>query len=630
MALSCYKPIESYGVIGDLHSVALVATDGSIDWCCLPHFDSPSVFAAILDKDKGGYFRISAIYPAEDNHDDHCRAAWLEAGRLNREKQMYLPDTNVLITRFLSADGVGEVVDFMPVPRESGGPTRQRSHQLIRIVRVVRGSVRFRLECLPAFNFAREPHQVTVDTRGAVFEAPRQAFALVSPVPVVREGDGVAAEFTLRAGESKSFALRHRDGDADKNMYDEPLDGELLLSETADFWRRWMSHCRYDGRWREAVHRSALVLKLLTFQPTGAIVAAPTCSLPEEIGGVRNWDYRYTWVRDAAFTVYALMRLGYTEEAAQFMGFLQARAKEPEAVNGPLNIMYGIDGRHELPEENLTHLEGYCGSRPVRVGNAAAMHLQLDIYGELLDSVYLHDKYGQPISYDMWKVAAGLLEWVASNWNQPDQSIWEVRGGRRPFTYSKLQCWVALDRGLRLAGKRSLPVDRTRIRCERDRIYDAIMTECWNEELQSFVQFYGADAVDASTLMMPLMLFISPTDPRMLSSLERIKNELASDSLVYRYDIDKAARDGLPGGEGTFSICTFWLVEALSRAGRLEDARFVFEKMLTYANHLGLYSEQIGPTGELLGNFPQAFTHLGLISAAFNLNRHLSAGGREA
>ena len=601
-----YKPIDSYGVIGDMHSVALVGSDGSIDWCCLPHFDSPSIFASILDAKKGGYFRI---FVTQDD---------------GRTRQMYMPDTNVLMTRFLSEDGVAEVVDFMPVLESAGGLTAQKTHQLIRTARAVRHRACFRLECFPAFDYGREEHRITIEPAGARFESPTQSFFLLSPVPLRISGTGVVADFELDPTASLTFAIRHQNGHTTGSILDEPFDSEQLLTETVRFWRSWMRHCRYTGRWREMVNRSALVLKLLTFQPTGAIVAAATASLPEEIGGQRNWDYRYTWVRDAAFSVYALMRLGYTEEATAFTCFMQDRAREEEHVNGPLNVMYGIDGRHDLPEEILTHFEGYRGSGPVRIGNGAARHLQLDIYGELMDSLYLHDKHGTPMSWDMWLEVERMLDWVSDNWDQQDQSIWEVRGGRQHFTYSKLQCWVALDRGLRLAAKRSLPIRSNRWQVTRDQIYREIMSRSWNPQRNSFVQYYGSDAVDASALMLPLMRFISPNDPRMLSTIDAIKSELVSDSLVYRYDIDKAARDGLPGGEGTFSICSFWLVEALTRAGRLEEGQFLFEKMLTYANHLGLYAEQISPSGAALGNFPQAFTHLALISAAFELDRRLN------
>lgn len=602
-----YLPIESYGVIGDLRSVALVGKNGSIDWLCLPNFDSPSVFGALLDDVKGGSF-------------------WLALDGESSVKQMYLPNTNVLVTRFFGDAGMGEVTDFMSVGRESGGSTEQDSRQLVRIAKAIRGPVAFRMSCRPAFNYARTPHEIELaaDGRSAFFHTPENQFVLKSSHPLSREGDAVTARFQLEGEELAFFILRHRSGKAEPGMLDQPLDGQDLLNETVRFWRAWAAKSEYHGRWREMVMRSALVLKLLTFRPTGAIVAAPTTSLPEEIGGVRNWDYRYTWVRDAAFSVYALMRLGYTEEAHAFAEFMQARAKEEDPHSeGPLNVMYKIDGSHDLAEFTLDHLAGYRNSRPVRIGNAAVDHLQLDIYGELIDSIYLYDKYGSPLSYEMWTQIERLLDWVAHNWNQPDQSIWEVRGGRRQFTYSKLQCWVALDRGLRLARKRSFPTEVIPWLDERNRIYRAIMDEGWNESIGSFAQCFGCEAVDASSLMMPLMLFISPKDPRMLSTIERIRQQLLSDSLVHRYRIGEAAEDGLPGGEGFFTVCSFWLVEAMARAGMLEESQLLFEKLLSYANHLGLFSEEISAKGELLGNFPQALTHLGLISAAYNLDRLL-------
>jgi GH15 family glucan-1,4-alpha-glucosidase len=603
-----YKPIEAYGVIGDMHSVALVGIDGSIDWCCMPYFDSPSVFAAILDEEKGGHYSLAATHHGP-------------------RRQMYLPDTNVLLTRFLGEHSVGEVCDFMPIHRDVQGVYRKGTHQIIRVARAVRGKVRFRLECFPAIDFARRPHDVIVDPAGAIFDSDGLDLGLISPIELRVENNGVTAEFELEPGESATFVLRQvEDWTAAEDLMLQGVSGHDALERTVRFWRNWIAKCRYTGRWREMVRRSALALKLLTFEPTGAIVAAPTCSLPEEIGGVRNWDYRFTWIRDAAFTLYGFLRLGYTEEAARFMNWLLTRVGERDGPSGPLQIMYGIDGRHELPEATLENLSGYRGSSPVRVGNGAATQLQLDIYGELMDSVYLYDKYGDPIAYDTWCQLRRMVEWVANNWNQPDEGIWEVRGGRRHFVYSKLQCWVALDRALRLSEKRSLPLDRERIAGERDRIYEAVMTRGWNAERKTFVQYFDGEALDASNLLMPLMRFISPTDPRMLGTLDATLGELVSDSLVHRYEIGKGAGDGLSGDEGTFSICTFWLVEALARARRLEEARFIFEKMLTYANHLGLYSEEIGADGKALGNFPQAFTHLGLISAAFYLDRALGQG----
>jgi GH15 family glucan-1,4-alpha-glucosidase len=414
------------------------------------------------------------------------------------------------------------------------------------------------------------------------------------------------------------------DGETPMALTDDMARQQLQL--TIDYWKNWLSRCTYRGRWREMVYRSVLTLKLLTYAPTGAIVAAPTCSLPEIIGGSRNWDYRYTWLRDAAFTVYAFIRVGMTSEAEQFMGWIQDRCNEVVAGETP-NIMYRLDGGSTIEEESLDHLSGYKDSKPVRVGNNAQHQLQLDIFGELMDSIYLFNKYGSPISYDLWSSLRPLLDWVAHNWGQPDEGIWEVRGGRRQFVFSKLMCWVALDRGLRLADKRSFPANRDLWLRERDAIYEAIMEQGWSESRQSFVQYFGGESVDASNLLMPLVFFMSPTDPRMLKTIDAVLEDLTSDGLVQRYDVKDAAEDGLGGQEeGSFSMCTFWLVEALTRAGRLDEARFIFERMLGYSNHLGLYAEEIGPSGEALGNFPQAFTHLSLISAAFNLDRKLGGG----
>ncbi len=608
-----YQPIENYGLIGDMRTVALVGTNGSIDWLCLPRFDSPSVFGALLDDQKGGYFRI-----APTDEDAKC-------------KQLYWPSTNVLITRFLLDDGAAELTDLMPLGEGSTHTPDRR--QVIRRVAVTRGSIEFLMECRPAFDYARASHDTMSVPNGVEFRSQSAQIALATNVPLKIDGGGAIARFTLAAGESVTFVLRELAADEGSSLHLSDEECEAAFRATIGYWRRWLSHCTYSGRWREIVERSALALKLLTYEPTGAIVAAPTCGLPEGVGGERNWDYRYTWIRDSAFTIYAFLRLGFKEEAGQFLRFV-AGVFQDSSTDSPLQIMYGIDGRKELAEETLGHLDGYMGSRPVRAGNAAAKQLQLDIYGELLDGVYLFNKYGHPIGYEAWVGISRLVDWVCDNWQRKDEGVWEVRGGAQHFVYSKLMCWVAIDRALRIAEDRSFPADRDRWLKARDAIYGEIMTQGWNAQRGAFVAHYGSDSLDAANLMMVMTLFLSPLDRRMISTVDAImqppeKGGLLSNNLVYRYNIGKIA-DGLRGEEGTFNICTFWLVEALTRAGRfdrarLEDARLMFERMLGFANHLGLYAEETGPRGEALGNFPQAFTHLALISAAVNLDRALGS-----
>lgn len=601
-----YQPIENYGLIGDLNTVALVGMDGSIDFMCFPRFDSPSIFAALLDKERGGRF---------------CILPLLEGPK---QKQLYLTDTAVLLTRFLSENGVAEISDFMPI-EEMG-----HAHDVVRRVKTVRGEIRFRMLCQPRFDYARANHRVEKSKDAVLFVSEgkeRAALRLRSSLPLQLHEGAAVAEFTLGAGETAAFVLEEAKPHEETRSAAPGYVSEAF-KETVTFWRQWVSRCTYRGRWREMINRSALTLKLLTSRPFGSLVAAPTFGLPEQIGGVRNWDYRYSWMRDSAFTLYALMRLGYTAEAKAFMGWLEGRCKDLEP-DGSLHLMYRIDGTLDLEEKVLPHLEGYMGSKPVRIGNGAYRQLQLDIYGELMDSIYIYNKYGEPISYDLWIHLIRMVDWVCENWTEPDEGIWEVRGGRHEFLLSRLMCWVAVDRAIRLAWKRSFPAPLERWQKVRDAIYHDIFTNFWSPRRRSFVQYKGCETVDAAALLMPLVKFIGPTDPRWAFTLAAIEADLVSDSLVFRYKIGDQPLDGLSGTEGTFSACSFWYVECLSRMGDLDQARFLFDKALGYSNHLGLFAEEIGPRGQHAGNFPQAFTHLALISAAYDIDRRLSAAGRQ-
>jgi GH15 family glucan-1,4-alpha-glucosidase len=607
-----YPDIGYHGLIGDLQTAALVSSDGTVDWFCCPRFDSPSVFASLLDADRGGYFRITP------DREDYV------------SRQLYFPDTAILITRFLSADGVGEVTDFMPV----AGSRPTARHRLVRQMRVVRGTMRFVIDIKPRFDYGRQPHKLEVTGEGAVFGAGDLELTLHSVasrgaaqadlMPAAeRDGDDLRLRATLREGETAGVVLESMGGRPRRLPH-----GELarLSGQTAEFWRTWVGKSTYTGRWREMVTRSAMTLKLMTYAPSGALVAAPTAGLPEQVGGERNWDYRYTWIRDASFSVYSLLGLGYVEEAAEFGMWVRDRAVE-HAGDGdtPLKIMYRVDGTSDLTEETLDHFEGWRGSRPVRIGNGAAGQLQLDIYGEALDAMSHADGLGLQIAHQGWTAISRIIEWLCEHWDQPDEGIWETRGGRRNFTYGRFQCWVALDRAIRLAEHRGRPANIARWRSERDRVYRQIMERGWNPKLRAFTQHYDTEVLDSSLLLMPLMGFVAPRDPMWLATLNAMDRELVSDSLVYRYN-PSASPDGLRGSEGTFTLCTFWYVEALARAGRLDEAELTFEKMHTYANHLGLYSEEIGLTGEQLGNFPQAFSHLSLINAAINLDYQLDHG----
>jgi GH15 family glucan-1,4-alpha-glucosidase len=597
-----FPEIAEHGMIGDLQTVALVSTAGSIDWFCAPRFDSPTMFASLLDRERGGYFRIHAL--ADDA----------------RIRQMYFPQTAVLITRVMSSQGVGEVIDFMPVADEPHIPTARRL--IVRAVRVVRGELRFRLECRPRFDYGRSEHSATASDHGVLFADDTTSAALHGVEPEALVHGDVVTEFAVAAGDIRIFAF-------ETEPRGEPRDigrarGNRLFRETVAFWRDWIGRSSYSGRWREDVERSAMVLKLLQYAPSGALVAAPTAALPEQLGGVRNWDYRYTWIRDASFSVYSLLALGYEDEAIAFALWTADRvAEQAGGESGPLKIMYRIDGSSDLEELTLDHFEGYQSSQPVHIGNGAADQLQLDIYGEALDALSIAEDH-HPIGHPGWMKLVGILDWLGDNWDQPDEGVWETRGGRKDFTYGRIMCWVAFDRAITIARERSRPAPLDRWIRTRDAIYEQVFTRCWNDERKAFTQYPGTDVVDAITLLMPLVGMISPTDPMWLSTLDAIGEELVTDSLVYRYN-PAASPDGLPGEEGTFSLCSFFYVCALTDAGRLDEAQYAFEKMLTYGNHLGLFAEEIDPAGLQLGNFPQAFTHLALIRAAISLDTALTS-----
>ena len=584
------RTIQEHGIIGNLETAALVATDGTIDFMCWPEFDSPTVFAALLDPDRGGCFKLSPV---------------LEGART---LQLYLPDTNVLMTRWLAETGSAELTDLMPYP------TKQGTHRLlIRCLTVTRGRVPVSLRCRPRLDYARVEPRVRRLEDGIHFTAKGHTGLRLSGSRQLDVADHAAsAEFTLRAGERAVFVLSDPAEPApDLATIDHAIDG------TVQEWRRWADHSTYVGRWREQVTRSALALKLLTSHRCGSIAAAATFSLPEASGAGRNWDYRATWLRDASFTVYAFMRLGYVDEAEHFRRWIGDRARA--ATDGGLRIMYALDGSETPDETELDHLAGYGGAKPVRIGNAAHKQRQLDVYGELMDSIYLANKYGTALSHEAWQSISRRIDSVCDHWQAADSGIWEMRGKERHFLHSRLMCWVAIDRGMRLAVKRSLPAPLTRWHDARDKIVEDIWTNFRHKKHGYFVQDKGGDQLDAALLMMPLVRFVSATDPVWLETLDAIGDLLSDDGMIYRY----RGGDGLEGGEGAFTTCTFWFVECLARAGRLDQARLMMQKGLTQANHLGLFSEELDRLGRQLGNFPQALTHLAFISAAHFLNRRL-------
>ncbi|UZE10146.1 glycoside hydrolase family 15 protein [Pseudomonas sp. B21-053] len=589
--------IDAHGIIGDMRSAALVNDKGSVDFFCWPEFDSPSIFCSLLDTPEAGIFQLSPDLPDA------------------RREQIYLPDTNVLQTRWLSDSAVVEVTDLLPI-----GDSEDDLPMLMRRVRVVSGTATMRMRCAVRHDYARAKTRARMDEKEVTFEAADQpSLRLSSDQALSLDGNAAIAEFTLKQGQSAAFLL----GAIDDPRFKEGA-AEMCMERTLKFWRDWIGQSNYRGRWREMVNRSALALKLLTSRKHGAILAAATFGLPETPGGERNWDYRYTWIRDASFTVYAFMRLGFVEEANAYMKWMRHRVSDCHGQSMKINILYAIDGRQELPETELTHLAGHGGAKPVRIGNGAYNQIQLDIFGELMDAVYLVNKYGEAISHEGWKHTVEVVDQVCETWQTEDVGIWEMRGEQHHFLHSRLMCWVAVDRAIRLASKRSLPAPFARWDQTRQAIYADIWENFWNEERGHFVQHIGGTALDGSMLLMPLVRFVSAKDPRWLSTLEAIQKTLVRDGMVYRYRNEDSQIDGLSGTEGAFAACSFWYVECLARAGQVEKAHLEFEQLLRYANPLGLYAEEFDSHARHLGNTPQALTHLALISAASFLDRKLS------
>ncbi|KAB0494818.1 glycoside hydrolase family 15 protein [Pseudomonas vancouverensis] len=595
------SPIDAHGIIGDMRSAALVNDKGSVDFFCWPEFDSPSIFCSLLDTPEAGIFQLSPDLPDA------------------RREQIYLPDTNVLLTRWLSDRAVVEVTDLLPI-----GDTEDDMPMLIRRIRVVSGRATFHLRCAVRHDYARANTLAHMDKNDVIFEASGQpSLRLAADQTMTIDHNAAVARFTLQQDQTAQFLL----GTPDDLRFKEGA-AELSVQRTLKFWRDWIGQSNYRGRWREMVNRSALAMKLLTSRKHGAILAAATFGLPESPGGARNWDYRFTWIRDASFTVYAFMRLGFVEEANAYMRWLRGRVSDCQGKAMKLNILYAIDGRQELPEIELTHLSGHGGAKPVRIGNQAYEQIQLDIFGELMDAIYLVNKYGEAISHEGWKHTVEVVDQVCETWEQKDVGIWEMRGEQYHFLHSRLMCWVALDRAIRLASKRSLPAPFARWDQTRQAIYADIWTNFWNEERGHFVQHIGGTGLDGSMLLMPLVRFVSARDPRWLATLEAIEKTLVRDGMIYRYRNDDSQIDGLPGTEGAFAACSFWYVECLARAGQLEKAHLEFEQLLRYANPLGLYAEEFDSHGRHMGNTPQALTHLALISAACFLDRRL--GGEKS
>lgn len=589
-----YKPISAYGLIGNCRGSALVATDGSIDWCCLPRFDSPSLFAAILDHQQGGRFAITPDVRYSSS-------------------QRYVERTNVLETTFVTDGGVCTLTDYMPIFQDWDGAPVER-HQIVRIVRGESGGVPLDLLYQPRPDYARIQPVLTQQGREVVWEGENQRLSLASDASIRVQGGETRSSVTVGEGQEIAFVLTY--SDTAMPLLSQTLEARELVGRTIEFWRNEVKPVTYDGPWRDWVVRSYLCLHLLTYLPTGGIVAASTTSLPEHIGGVRNWDYRYTWLRDATFTIDALIALGHSDEAFSFFCWLKDIC---DRDGDNFSIMYRVDGGTELAEEELIHLEGYRCSRPVHIGNDAANQRQHDIYGEVVASAYRLTQAGFPISDEQWEVLQTLANLAAARWREPDNGLWEVRGGPFHFVYSKVMCWVALDRAARLArmsGRET--ADTARWEQEAELIRDQVLTRGWSEKKQAFVQHYDTQAMDASNLRIPLVGFLPADDPRIISTVERIQSELRHGPFIQRYNIGETD-DGLSGDEGSFTMCSFWLVRVLAQMGRVKEARDLCSQLLGLANPLGLYSEMMdSKTHIFLGNYPQAFTHIGLILATMD------------
>jgi len=613
-----YHRIGDYAAIGNGETVALIAPDGSIDWLCLPKFDSPAIFCRLLDDDKGGYF---ALNPIEEHE--------VQRG--------YIPETNVFRSVFTTADGEAILTDAMTIEltEESQSPHPRAPEQqydyahrpsghreIVRRLECRRGSMRFRLTLKPTFNFARSAANFESSNNGLIAWSENHFLVLSCDAPFQIDGNQATADFLISEGDSFQAVLYYAESLAEAKDSLASKDNEDSIQNTVQFWREWSKRCHYTGKYHDVVHRSALTLKLMHFSDSGALVAAPTTSLPEEIGGVRNWDYRYSWLRDSAMTLHALFSLGYTAEGDGFFHWMEETCSQH-----PYQIMYAIDGSSDIPENCLDHLSGYMNSKPVRVGNAAAEQRQLDIFGPVLDAAYLYANRGGKIDQKLWSVLAELINYVVQHWREPDRGIWEVRSGDRQFVYSKLMAWVALDRGLRLSKKFHLPADQQSWGKIEKEIRIEILTRGFNKKIQSFTQYYDTDKLDASLLMVPIVGFLPAMDPRVVSTVKAISENLTEHGLVYRY---RDSDDGIEGDEGSFTICSFWLVENLALQGEIEKAEEMFNRLLKYFEPLNLIAEEIDPVKNLqLGNYPQGLSHVGLINAALSLKRRREKGPEE-